>query len=160
MYLVIIGFSLAFLAIILRAVILQTRKTKLDLKYYAFLSLSVIGSVIAGFGFSQLAQTEVNENFDYSQILTVISLLAAGIITGNFTFTYEEMAEDEIFITTLISICFTFLFYFVFAAISFYMGKSKQIHSVEGAVLIGPIIMWALLLANALYDFWDFRKSA
>jgi hypothetical protein len=159
-YFVIAGFCLSLLAVLLRAFLYQTRDIKLGRKYYILLLLSVLGTIFAGVGLLQLTHVEINEGVDYSHILTVLSLLAAGIITGYFTFTYQDAAEDERFLPTAISICFVLLFYLVFAAISFYMGKSKQIHSAEGAIILGPVIMWALLLANAFYDFWDYREAS
>ncbi len=149
---------LSFFAVLLRLAY-GTRNIILDWRYYALLLLSLFGTLVAYLGFRQLAGVPVNEMVDYSQILTVLSLLAAGIITGYFTFTYEQSAADERFLPTALSTCFALLFYLVFGAISFYMGKSKQIHSTEGANTVGPIIMWVLLLANSFHDFWDYRKG-
>lgn len=158
MLLVAFGFALSLLAVLLR-LRYKTRKIVLDRKYYLLLALSVAGTVLAFIGFLLLARVPVNETVDYSQILTVLSLLAAGIITGYFTFTYEQSAGDELALTTALSSGFAFLFYFTFGSISFYMGKSKQIHSTECANIIGPVIMWVLLLANSFHDFWDYRKA-
>ena len=159
MCLVAAGFALSFLAVLLRLAY-RTRFIKLGPKYYALLFISVIGTFVAYLGFKQLTGEAVNEAVDYSEILTVLSLLAAGIITGYFTFTYEQSAEEERFLPTALSTCFALLFYLTFGAISFYMGKSKQIHSTEGANSVGPVIMWVLLLANSFHDFWDYRKSS
>ncbi len=38
-------------------------------------------------------------------------------------------------------------------------GKSSNIHNAPHAITIGPMIMWLLLVATALYDFWDYRES-
>ena len=158
MYFVVFGFLLSLVAVLLRLVY-GTRRIPLDGKYYGLLLISVIGTFLAYLGFRELASVAVNESVDYSQILTVLSLLAAGIITGYFTFTYEQSAADERFLLSLLSTCFALLFYLTFGSISFYMGKSKQIHSTEGANTVGPLIMWALLLANSFHDFWDYRKG-
>ena len=96
---------------------------------------------------------------DYSQILTVLSLLAAAIITGFFTFTFTEAAPDKHLMPSAISSCFVVLFYLVFAAISFYMGKSGHIHNAPYATCVVPMIMWVLLVANVVYDFWDYRDG-
>jgi NADH:ubiquinone oxidoreductase subunit 2 (subunit N) len=152
-----VGFALSLIAVLLRLAY-GTRNIKLDRKYYTLLLISLIGTFLAFSGFRQLAGVAINETVDYSQILTVLSLLAAGIITGYFTFTYEQSAPDERFLPTALSTCFALLFYLVFGAISFYMGKSKDIHSTEGANTVGPLIMWVLLLANSFHDFWDYRK--
>jgi hypothetical protein len=157
MLLVALGFGLSVIAVLLRLTY-RTRKIKLDYKYYILLLISVIGTFLAYLGFRQLAAVAVNEMVDYSQILTVLSLLAAAIITGYFTFTYEQSAADELFLPTALSTSFVLLFYLVFGSISFYMGKSKQIHTTEGANTVGPLIMWVLLVANSFHDFWDYRK--
>lgn len=157
MLLVVLGFGLSLTAVLLRLTY-GTRKIKLDYWYYSLLLVSVVGTLVAYLGFRELASVVVNEAVDYSQILTVLSLLAAGIITGYFTFTYEQSAADERFLPTALSTLFALLFYLTFGSISFYMGKSKQIHSTEGANTVGPIIMWVLLLANSFHDFWDYRK--
>ncbi len=152
------GLILALLSSILRAVKYKVRETPMNLQYYWLLSLSLIGSIVGAFGFSQLAQTSIDpSSVDYSQILTVLSLLAAAIITGFFTFTFTEAASDERLIPTAISCCFVVLFYLVFAAISFYMGKSSNIHNAPYARFFVIAIMWVLLVANHLYDFWDYR---
>ena len=96
---------------------------------------------------------------DYSQILTVLSLLATGIITGFFTFTFQDAAHDERWLATAISICFALLFYTVFGALSLYVGRSAHIRAAEYAASLLPLLMCLLLLANALYDFWDYRDG-
>ncbi len=58
---------------------------------------------------------------------------------------------------TLISVCFVIMFYLVFGAISFYMGRDKGIHDIEFITPLGTIIMWMLLAANVGYDFLDYR---
>jgi hypothetical protein len=157
MLLVALGFGLSVVAVLLRLTY-GTRRIKLNLKYYTLLLISITGTFLAYLGFKRLAAVAVNEAVDYSQILTVLSLLAAAIITGYFTFTYEQSAADERFLPTALSTLFVLLFYLVFGSISFYMGKSKQIHTTEGANTVGPLIMWVLLLANSFHDFWDYRK--
>ncbi|HKO99668.1 MAG TPA: hypothetical protein VJU86_22005 [Pyrinomonadaceae bacterium] len=152
------GFALSLIAVLLR-LRYGTRRIALNYKYYSLLCLSILGSILAFIGFLQLSRTPINQNVEYAQILSILSLLAAGIITGYFTFTYEQAASDELLFPTAYSTCFALLFYFVFSLISFYMGKSKHVHSTEAANIVVPIIMWVILLANAFRDFWDYRKG-
>lgn len=157
---VIVGLILALISTILRATLYKNRKIPIDAKSYTILCLSLLGGIIGAIGFFQLAQTPIDTSgVDYSQILTVLSLLAAAIVTGFFTFTFTEAADDELLLPSAISGCFVVLFYLVFAAISFYMGKSSHIHNAQYATSIVPSIMWVLLVANSLYDFWDYRDG-
>jgi hypothetical protein len=152
-----LGFVLSLAAFLLRA---SKRRTgwNLNFKYYRLLILSVVGSVFAFVGFLRFSHGTVND-VDYSQILTVFSLLASGMIAGYFSFTFEQAADDERFFPFALSTCFILLFYLVFAAISFYMGKSRRIQSIEGANIIAPVIMGMLLLAISVREFWDYRKA-
>ena len=157
---VIIGLTLALLSTLLRATLYNNREIPLNRKYYGLMCLSLAGSIFGVIGFFQLAQTAIDTSgVDYSQILTVLSLLAAAIVTGFFTFTFTEAASDELLMPSAISACFTILFYLAFAAISFYMGKSSHIHNAPYAMFVVPTIMWVLLVANSLYDFWDYRDG-
>lgn len=158
MYFVAVGFSLSLIAVLLR-LLYRTRRIRLDYKYYSLLCLSIVGSLLAFIGFLQLSRTPINESVEYAQILSILSLLAAGIITGYFTFTYEQAASDELLFPTAYSTCFALLFYFVFSVICFYMGKSRHVHNTEGANIFVPVIMGVILLANAFRDFWDYRKG-
>jgi hypothetical protein len=51
------------------------------------------------------------------------------------------------------------LFYLLFGAVSFYIGKSEQIHKVEYASTIVPVIMALILAVNSLFDFWDYNRE-
>jgi len=64
---------------------------------------------------------------DYSSVLTILSLLAAGIIAEFFVFSHGQAAHDEKFFPNAIAICFMGLFYLLFGAVSFYIGKGKVI---------------------------------
>jgi cytochrome bd-type quinol oxidase subunit 2 len=155
--LVALGFVLSLVAFILRGLKART-EWNLDWKYYRLLALSVFGSVLAFIGFL-LFSHGTPDTVDYSQILTVFSLLASGMIAGYFSFTFEQAADDEQFFPFALSTCFILLFYLVFAAISFYIGKSSRIQSIEGANIIAPVIMGMLLLAISVREFWDYRKA-
>ena len=154
--LVALGFALSLVAFILRG-LRPRRNWGLDRQYYGLLGLSVFGSVLAFIGFLRFSHGTPNTG-DYSQFLTVLALLASGIISGYFNFTFDQAAEDEKFFPSALSICFILLFYLVFTAISFYIGKSNKIHDVEGANIIAPLIMLILLVAIAVREFWDYRK--
>jgi len=166
MWLVALGCLLAVGSLIGRAVIFNGRAMPLSRKFYALLACSLAGSLLAFRGFYELANscpvptlpTPAN-TADYSQILTVLSLLAAGIVTGFFTFTFQDAANDERWIATAISVCFAVLFYAVFGALSIYIGLSPHVRASEHATIILPPIMWLLLAANVLYDFWDYRDG-
>jgi hypothetical protein len=151
------GFFLSLIAFILRG--LKARiDWGLDCKYYSLLGLSVLGSVLAFIGFLKFSHG-IPDKVDYTQTLTVMALLTSGIIAGYFNFTFDQAADDEKFFPSALSICFILLFHLVFAAISFYIGKSERIHEVEGANVIAPLIMLILLVAIAVREFWDYRKG-
>jgi hypothetical protein len=158
-YVVLIGLILGFGSVILRTILFTSRKITLDKKYYGLIGLSLLGSAVGSWGYHDLISGNVDTATDYSQILSVLSLLAAGIITGFFTFTFTHAAEDERVLASAISACFVLLFYIVFAALSFYMGKSPHIHRAAYSNIVGPLIMWLLLVANTLFDFWDYREE-
>jgi hypothetical protein len=164
MILIVVGCILGITALMGRAIAFEGRSIELGRRFYLLLAVSVIGTLLAFKGLYDLANaTPVptlplpSNAVDYSQILTVLSLLAAGIVTGYFTFTFQEAADDECWLATAISACFVILFYSVFGALSLYIGKSAHIRASEHASTLLPFIMWLLLLANALYDFWDYR---
>ncbi len=158
--LVIIGGFLAVAGIMCRfAFFLESRDIPFTWKYYLCIGLSFLGTIPATVGFYLLTQIPVNSIQDYSQILTVLSILATGIITAFFTFSYANLKGDEVALPTLLSVCFVILFYFVFFAISFYIGKSKLIHNNENVEVFVPWIMWILLVANMMYDFMDYRRT-
>lgn len=166
MKLIVVGCILAIVALLGRAITFEGRTIELGRRFYTLLAVSVAGSLMAFKGFFDLANAMPmpmlplpSNAVDYSQILTVLSLLAAGIVTGFFTFTFQDAADDERWLATAISTCFVILFYCVFGALSLYVGKSAHIRASEHASTLLPLIMWLLLLANALYDFWDYREG-
>lgn len=153
------GLALTLIAFFLRGA-KRRLEWNLDRKYYRLLLLSAAGSVLAFVGFFQLSRGPASENpVDSSQVLTVFSLLASGIIAGYFNFTFDQAAEDEQFFPSALSISFILLFHLVFAAISFYIGKSKIMHAIEGVNIIVPLIMLILLLSINVREFWDYRKA-
>lgn len=154
------GGFISIISVIFRAVIFNDRKKTTGCKYWGFMGIPIEGSVIGFIGFLRLAHLPVDSSqIDYSQILTVLSLLATAVITGFFSWSFTESAKDENFIVTAISVCFIGLFYLLFSAISFYMGQSENIHNAPYAAILVPIIMWLLLTVNTLLDFWDYRDT-
>ena len=165
-----IGFAIALLglvfslfSIIWRSIRYKDGKVAPNDRFYWLwlMGLATVGCILGTIGFFLIVQTSIDSSgVDYSQILTVLSLLAAAVVVGWFTFTYAQALEDEAQITTAISCCFFILFYIIFAAISFYMGRSSHVHKAPYTTCIVPIIMGLLLLTNTLFDFWDYRKSS
>ena len=158
MSLLIIAGIVSVTSIILRAMLHKTRNFDYGLKDWLILGLSIIGNIIALFGFFNLSTGPANPCVDYSSVLTILSLLSAGVIAGNFTFSYQEAAADERLLPNLISACFTILFLFLFGSVSFYMGKSAQVSRAEGIAMLGPTIMFLILITNTIFDFWDYRE--
>ena len=155
---VIFGGVLSLLAIIMRPCIFKNRRQTKQNEYWYLMALSIAGNFLGLFGFYQLATGSISTNSDdYSQILTVLSLLATAVITGFFAWSFTEAGTDEVPVTTAISACFTSLFYILFFALSFYIGKSGNTHNAEYAAFISSSIMFLILVVNTLLDFWDYR---
>ncbi len=154
-----IGFVLQFAAILIRAIVYRNQYFVMNWKYTLLTLLSIVGCVLAFLGFSTFAHAPAQIGVDYSVILTVLSLISAGIIAGFFSFTYQEAGKNDKYFPNLISAVFALLFYLLFGAVSFYIGKSEQIHKVEYASTIVPVIMALILAANSLFDFWDYNRE-
>ena len=152
-----LGFILQLLAVAIRATVYRNQHFTLSWSYAFLTILSIIGCVFAFVGFTIFAHAAVHPGVDYGIILTVLALLSAGIIAGFFTFSYQEAGNNDKCFPNFISIGFTLLFYLLFGAVSFYIGKSEQIHKVEYASTIVPIIMALILAVNSLFDFWDYN---
>lgn len=165
--LVFVGMIVAVVAIILRAFFFRkSRHFEFGWHYYLCISMSMFGTVLAALGYFLLITESpvgtappTNTTSDYSPILSVLSILAAGITAGFFAFSYNDMGNEEIILPTLLSICFVILFYVVFGALSLYMGRSRQVHFAEYVSVFGPLIMWMLLAANVAYDYLDYRGN-
>ncbi len=151
------GFTLQFVAILIRAIAYRNQNFAVNWKYALLTLLSINGCVLTLVGFIVLAHSPAQIGVDYSVILTVLSLISAGIISGFFTFSYQEAGKNDKYFPNIISVCFTLLFYLLFGAVSFYIGKSEEIHKAEYASTIVPIIMALILAVNTLFDFWDYN---
>lgn len=158
MLLVAAGFGLCLSVLLIRAIIYKKDESEWKC-YYCFLALCIVASFIAFLGFNKLASAPTGTGADYSSVLTILSLLAAGIIAGFFVFSHTERAHNEKFFPNAIAICFMGLFYLLFGAVSFYIGKSEDIHIAERITILIPFIMWVILVVNTLFDFWDYRED-
>ena len=72
-----------------------SHKKQLPKAYKRTLIASIVGSTIAFFGFVLLIINPDKSCTDYNIILTVLSLLSAGIISGFFSFSYQKAHKEE-----------------------------------------------------------------
>jgi hypothetical protein len=63
---------------------------------------------------------------EHASILTTMSLLSAGAIADNFTFTHQDAHEDEKWLVTVLSFVFALLFHVLFGAVSFHAGRARM----------------------------------
>jgi hypothetical protein len=157
MCLVIIAAIIYMITLIMRALFCEREITLSSPKFLAPLIVCMLANLIAYFGFLSMASGPPNINVDYGSILSVLSLLSAGVIAGNFAFTHQEAAEDEAVIVTILAIFFILLFYLLFAGVCFYAGKSVDIQNATGAAILIPTIVFVILLVNTLFEYWDYR---
>jgi hypothetical protein len=165
--LVLVGCLFGVLAIVLRAFVFKKDGRKIQFEkasskwwYYLLITMAMFGTALAALGFFLLISDTPNTSKiapSYSSAIGILSILAAGVTAGFFSFTYNNVGGEEVALPTLISVCFVIMFYLVFGAISFYMGRDKGIHDIEFITPLGTIIMWLLLAANVGYDFLDYR---
>ncbi len=160
MYIVIVAAVIYIVALAIRALCLKRETALTSAHFWGPLVVCVIANVIAYWGFWTLASGPVDESVNYGSILSVLSLLSAGVIAGNFAFTHQEAASDEAVIVTIIACCFVSLFYLLFAGVCFYSGKSIDIQSAPGAAELIPTIVFVILLVNTFYEFWDYREES
>jgi len=153
----VIGLILQLLTVVIRAIAYKNQQFTFNWRYYLLAGCSFIGCVFGGVGFYILAQATAQPGVDYGIILTVLALLSAGIISGFFTFSYQEADKNDEYFPNFICFGFILLFYLLFGAVSFYIGKSEQIHKAEYASTIVPVIMALILAVNSLFDFWDYN---
>jgi len=152
------GFGLCLVVLVVRARMYDNKEPELNWKYYyTFLTLCIVATFIAFLGFNILASGPAGPEADYSSVLTILSMLAAGTVAGFFVFSHGEKGHRERFFPNAIAICFMGLFYLLFAGVAFYIGKSASVHAAERASVLVPFIMWVILVVNTLFDFWDYR---
>jgi len=157
MYYVINGFLLALTAISLRAALFPGRKVTDCRLYFGLKVLAIFSTVIAGLGFSCMAHAPADvSGADYSQVLSLLGVLAAAALIGFFT--YKSSGTGAIG-QTVASASFMGLFYLLFGAISFYLGMSTSMHQASGMGSLLPFIMWVFLVVNVLLDFADYPAA-
>jgi len=159
MQIVIAAAVIYIVTLVIRAFCLKRETTLGSAHFWGPLVVCVIANIIAYWGFWTLASGPADESVNYGSILSVLSLLSAGVIAGNFAFTHQEAASDETVIVTIIASCLISLFYMLFASVCFYSGKSIDIQSAPGAAVLIPTIVFVILLVNTFYEFWDFREE-
>lgn len=156
---VIAGCFINVCMIILRAIFIERCSNSVPLSFWLFLSISSSAILMSTYGFYLFISLPKNCSNDYTLILTILSLLSAGIISGFFTFSYNRSSKEERFLPNALAICFTTLFYLLFGAVSYYMGKSQLIESVEYVNILGAVIMGFILMGNLFFDFWDYIST-
>lgn len=95
---------------------------------------------------------------NYSSVLTILSLLAAGVIAGKFAFSHHEVASDERPLATALSILIVLLFYVLFGAVAYYSGISDGVSTAPLVEFLIPSIMGIVLISNTLHDYWDYLE--
>lgn len=145
--------------LVVRGLFLDSKVALCSPKFWFPLLICLIANGIAFCGFWILANTPAVEPGNYESILSVLALLSAGVISGNFSFTHQESAEDENFLVSLIACFFVLLFYLIFTGVCFYSGKSTEIYSAPYATQLIPTIVFLVLMTNTFYEFWDHRTS-
>ena len=155
-----IGWVLALLSVIFRSICLRERNFPLGCKFATCFCLWTLGNALAFFGLSSLASGPATPKVEYSSVLGVLSLLSAGAFAGFCAVEYERARENESGLLNFLSVLFMTLFYLLFSAICYYIGKSENMHQVEAVSYVIPIIMAILLEVNTVIDIWDYRKPA
>ena len=130
-----------------------------DSIFKKLLLFSNLGHLLALIGFIILSCSLSPTDFSFTTELTILSLLATGVIAGYYSFSYQKATKEELPLARKIGVCFTILFYCIFSSIAFYMGSSVEIHKSELARFIIPFIMLLILLGNTYFDFWDYLKG-
>lgn len=127
-------------------------------RFYSPLLLCIACDCIAAFGFSALFKGIPAESGQYSPVLTILSLLAAGVIAGKFSFSHHETSSDEKWLTSSLYLLIVLLFYVIFGAVSYYAGLTKSVSAAPGIQVIIPLIMAIILIANTIEDYWDYLE--
>jgi hypothetical protein len=163
--LVILGWGFSLISIGLRGIYLKDRNFPLSCPMFRIcLGLSILGNIVAFLGFHFIAAgygkpgyCDIADNTAYSDALTVLSLLSAGAFAGFCAVEYDKARKDEYNLLNIISLLFISLFYVLFTAICYYIGKSPQTNRMECLSWIVPIAMLLLLLVFVVIDIWDYR---
>lgn len=117
MWLVLLAAAVSSALIIVRGLVYKTREITIDRKWWMLIGGSLAANVLAFFGFMELMKDAVYTGINYSSVLSVLALLSAGVIAGNFSFTYQEAAADERLLPNAIAIIFVNLFHLLWPII-------------------------------------------
>lgn len=150
------GLVLTLFALFLRAGVFPGRKAD-SCWYGKLLLIALAGSVWAGCGFAELAQSPIVAG-DYATMLVVLGLLAAALLVVFFSLKQPAAAADDVVMPSVMSAAFLSVFYAVFGVLSFYIGTSGMGHHLPGAVAIWSFTAWAVMVIAVVYDFWTYRK--
>jgi purine-cytosine permease-like protein len=167
--LVILGFLMTAIALVFRDRFFGEKEQRWynwnKREIWACVVLWILGSTIAALGWALLAhggQGEACENVTeagYADVLTVLSLLAAGAIAGWCAVEYQEFDPSETHLLNVIAGLFVAVFYVLFTAICYYLGKNPRTRDVQGIHWVIPLTMWLILLVFALIDIADYRPT-
>jgi hypothetical protein len=131
-----------------------------DPRYFRnLLTASVAGAVLALGGFLALANSPAHPGVDYGSTHLILAILAAGVTAGFFAFSVAGGGRGEADLANIISITYMALYYLLFGALSFYMGKSQEIHDAEGMTILGPFVLFGIMVVSVLFNFWDYRRA-
>lgn len=145
-------------ALIYRAIACTPEIAVNDKKLLIPLFICIVADCLAAWGFSVLIARPPMLGADFGSVLSILSLLAAGVIAGKFAFSYHEVASDERPIATALSILIVLLFYVIFGSVSYYSGASETVSAAPRIELVIPIIMAIILFSNTLHDYWDYLE--
>ena len=158
--LVSLGLIISLIVLILRACIIPRpiRTNRQRQCFKVLLSYSVFAVAVASIGFILLAKGPDEGHSNDTSILTILALLSVGIIAGFFEFSYRMTHTERLhrFLSNAVAICFNVLFYLLFGAVSYYIGRSTDVENFKTATFIIPTIMGIILLGNTFFDYWDY----
>ncbi len=158
MYYVIDGLFLVWLGLALRAVLYGDRKVgQEDCWYNKLIAISLVGTLLAGCGFAQLARSPA-EAGEFGALLTVLGTLAAGAIVAAFAFKYPRVAAAGRALPMLAAGGLAAALYMVLGAIAYFLGASGIGHH-PGAASAASVAMLALIVAQVLYDNMTYRDA-
>ena len=161
--LVFLGFSISFITLILRAILIPRQESILKGKMCCFcimIGFSILSIPFAIFGYSCLIRSPINEANDYSLIIATLSLLSVGVIAGFFRFTFGEARKENVtfILSNAVAISFNTIFYFLFGLVCYCIGRSTHTETIGDVSFFVPAIMGVILVANTLFDYWDYVK--
>jgi hypothetical protein len=154
-----LGFVLHLAAIMQRGREYAGDQVEPDAKYFRnLLTASLAGAVLALGGFLALANSPAHSGVDYGSTHLILALLAAGVTVGFFSLRVAGAGPGEADLANVISISYMGLYYLLFAALSFYMGRSQEIHDAEGMSILGPFVLFGIMAVSILLNYWDYRR--